>query len=508
MSRAEKNLIVVLGDQLGRESALVGASNAHSTMLLIEAMEESEYVWSSRQRTVQFLAAMRHFRNDMRDRGHSVRYRELGASPSIIAGIEAEVDSGDYTQVTWMRPGEYRLYEQIHDLLEARDVDHEMLEDDHFLCPLDDFADWLSVRKEPRMEYFYREMRKQHKILMEDDGPAGGAWNFDEDNRKAFPKSGPANPARPKGIDDPVVQEVIEVVAERLPDHPGSVESFDWPVTPQQAEQRLRAFIDDHLADFGKYQDAMWTGEPYLHHARISSALNLKLLDPRTAIQAAEEAWKKDRAPLNAVEGFIRQILGWREYIRGIYFTQMPGYLDSNELGHDRDLPEFFWTGETHMHCLKQTIEQTLRYGYAHHIQRLMVTGLYALLLGVEPRQVHEWYLAVYVDAVEWVEAPNTIGMSQYGDGGFLASKPYVATGKYIKRMSNYCADCPYSPDKRVGQDACPFTTLYWDFLIRHEDRFKSHPRMALQVRNLSRIDDDEKEAIRRRAAGLKGAVS
>ena len=507
MSTSSNHLILVLGDQLGRRSALVDASAEGSRFLLVEAIDESRYVWSAKQRTVQFLAAMRHFRDDMQNADHTVCYRELGQCASIVDGLKEALREYGPEKVTWMRPGEYRLYQAIHQLLEENDIDHEMVEDDHFLCTLDEFSGWLRNRKEPRMEYFYREMRKKYGILMENGKPTGGDWNYDQDNRKAFPKSGPESPAIPGATDDPVVAEVINAVEELLEDHPGSLESFDWPVTPEQAVERLRTFIDDHLESFGRFQDAMWVDEPYLHHSRISSALNLKLLDPRDVISAAEAAYRDGNAPLNAVEGFIRQILGWREYVRGIYFARMPGYLESNALEHDRDLPEFFWTGDTEMACLQQTVSQTLRHGYAHHIQRLMVTGLYALLLGVEPKQVHEWYLAVYVDAIEWVEAPNTIGMSQYGDGGYLASKPYVATGKYIKRMSNYCDGCPYNPDQRVGQDACPFTTLYWDFLIRHEERFRNHPRMALQIRNLDRIDADEKEAIRRRAGGLKGAA-
>ena len=288
---------------------------------------------------------------------------------------------------------------------------------------------------------------------------------------------------------DAVTREVIALVEQRFPQHPGRLASFAWPVTRAQALQSLHAFVQERLPLFGRYQDAMWPGDPWLYHAHLSAALNLKLLNPREVVAAAVAAYDAGHAPLASVEGFVRQILGWREYVRGIYWTQMPGYLERNTLGADADLPDWYWTGATDMACLRDAIEQTLTHGYANHIQRLMVTGLYALMLGVQPRQVHAWYLAVYVDAVEWVELPNTLGMSQYADGGLMGSKPYVATGKYIERMSPHCKGCRYDPAQRTGESACPFTTLYWDFLMRHEATLAKNPRMALQVKNLARMN-------------------
>ena len=293
-------------------------------------------------------------------------------------------------------------------------------------------------------------------------------------------------------------------MASRFSDHPGDLKSFGWPVTRTAALRALDLFIKDRLCDFGKYQDAMWTEEPWLYHSLISSSLNLKLLNPRDAVEAAEKAYREGHAPIQAVEGFIRQILGWREYVRGIYWLKMPEYLERNVMQAEEPLPDFFWTGETDLECLRQAIGQTLEHGYAHHIQRLMVTGLYALLLGVNPKEVHAWYLAVYVDAVEWVELPNSLGMSQYADGGLMASKPYIATGKYIQKMSNYCTICPKQPTKRTGPDACPFSTLYWDYLSRHESTLQKNQRMSLQVRNLSRIKEDELEAIHTAASDLR----
>jgi len=313
-------------------------------------------------------------------------------------------------------------------------------------------------------------------------------------------------PPPPGFAPDAITREVLRLVKREFPSHPGELAEFDWPVTTDAAEMALEDFIRQRLPYFGSYQDAMWTAQPFLYHSLLSSSFNLSLLDPSRAISMAANALAKGDAPLAGVEGFIRQLLGWREYIRGIYWARMPLYADCNALGADAPLPEFFWSGETDMRCLRETLDQTLRYGYAHHIQRLMVTGLYCLLHGVRPQAVHEWYLAIYVDAVEWVELPNTLGMSQYADGGYLASKPYVASGAYINRMSNYCTGCRYDSSCATGDSACPFTTLYWDFLQRHEHRFSSHPRTALQWRNLGRKDTSELRAIRRQAERIRVA--
>jgi deoxyribodipyrimidine photolyase-related protein len=299
---------------------------------------------------------------------------------------------------------------------------------------------------------------------------------------------------------------VIALVESRFATHPGRLEAFDWPVTPAEATAALEDFIAHRLADFGTYQDAMWTREPWLYHSRIAAAMNLKLLDPRDAIAATERAYRAGRVPLASAEGFIRQILGWREYVRGLYWLFMPTYAEGNALDAREPLPAFYWSGETEMACLRDAIGQTLTYGYAHHIQRLMVTGLYALLLGIEPKAVHEWYLAVYVDAVEWVELPNTIGMALYADGGIMASKPYVATGKYIDRMSDYCKGCRFDPAQSTGETACPFTTLYWDFLMRHEPMLAKNQRMALQVKNLKRLSAEQRTAIAARAQTIRAA--
>jgi deoxyribodipyrimidine photolyase-related protein len=404
-----------------------------------------------------------------------------------------------------VRPGEHRLLDRLRGVVAAAGVEFELRDDVHFLCSPKAFEEWAGKRRGLRLEYFYRWIRQRHRLLVDGDEPCGGQWNFDAENRSAFGANGPGFLPAPAAFEpDAITREVLEQVREQFPQHPGSLDRFDWPVTRPQALQALDDFIRHRLRDFGRWQDAMWAGEPYLYHARLSAALNLKLLSPREVCGAAERAYRDGTAGLAAVEGFVRQVAGWREYVRGVYWREMPDYVERNALEAGHALPGFYWTGETGMACVRECVGQTLEYGYAHHIQRLMVTGLFALLWGVRPREVHEWYLAMYVDAVEWVELPNTLGMSQYADGGLLGSKPYAATGKYIERMSNYCTRCRYSPHQSTGDDACPFTSLYWEFLRRHRDRFVSHPRMALQVRSLDRLAPAQLAAISARVAQLR----
>ncbi|MBB5351270.1 deoxyribodipyrimidine photolyase-related protein [Haloferula luteola] len=504
-----RRLILILGDQLDANSpALTHADPHQDRVWMAEVTEESTHVWSHPQRIALFLAAMRHFRHHLTEQGWTVDYSELDApenTGSLSFELTRTLEKHRPQHVVLVEPGDHRVRQSLLETCHHLGVPIEFLPDSHFLCSIEDFRRHASERKSLRMEFFYREMRQRHHVLMEDDRPAGGNWNYDSENRKSFGKEGPQNLPSPIHFEpDERTQEVLELVKRRFPNHPGSLDSFAWPVTRRAALARLRNFIEKALPHFGDHQDAMWTGEPYLYHSLISTALNLKLLHPREVIDAAEQAWREGKAPLAATEGFIRQILGWREYVRGIYWLHMPEYLEQNALGADQPLPDFYWTGHTSMHCLSQVIRQTLDTGYAHHIQRLMITGLYALLLGVRPKAVHEWYLAIFVDAVEWVELPNTLGMSQFADGGIMASKPYCASGKYIQRMSNYCRHCPYDPAQKTGPRACPFTTLYWDFLLRHESSFDANPRMKMQLRNLSRLSPDEKAAIHHQAELLR----
>ncbi|MBS1826271.1 MAG: cryptochrome/photolyase family protein [Acidobacteria bacterium] len=500
-----RRLLVVLGDQLDAASALFAdADPRRDCIWMAEVEEEATHVWSHKARIALFLSAMRHFREDLRGRGWRVEYSE-GEFASLAAALQGAMERLRPESVHVVEPGDWRVRESLL----AVCPDLRIVEDRHFLCTRAEFERHARGRKQLRMEYFYREMRVRHGVLLDDGEPCGGSWNYDAENREAFDARGPGLlPAPESFAPDALTQEVLDMVSRRFAGHPGRLDRFDWPVTAEQAREALRDFLDQRLERFGAYQDAMWTAEPYLYHSRLAAALNLKLLSPLEVIREAEVRYREGRAGLAAVEGFIRQILGWREYVRGLYWMHMPRYVSANALDAHQPLPRFYWTGETEMRCLKETIGQTLEYGYAHHIQRLMVTGLFALLLGVEPRQVHEWYLAVYVDAVEWVELPNTIGMSQFADGGVMASKPYVASGKYIQRMSNYCAGCKYKPDEAVGESACPFTRLYWDFLMRHEEMLRKNPRMGMQVRNLDRVPAARKAEIGQQAEALREAIA
>ncbi len=523
-----RNLVVVLGDQLDAGSAAFESFDpAGDLVWMAEVAGESTKVWSSQPRIAVFLAAMRHFRDELRGRGWQVWYRALtvnGAawegdgSPKSAPAESAETLAAQLTvalrrlrpeRVVMVEPGEWPVREALKETCAAAGVLLELREDRHFFCSTAEFARHAAGRKQLRMEFFYRELRQRHGVLMDGDQPVGGQWNFDHDNRESFGKEGPGFVTAPRRFaPDAITREVLELVRTRFATHPGSVAQFDWPVSAADARVALKDFIAHRLADFGRWQDAMWSGEPWLYHSGLSAALNLKLLSPREVIAAEEQAWRVGAVPLASAEGFIRQILGWREYVRGIYWRFMPGYLDRNALGADQPLPRFYWTAETELNCLRHALRQTLDHGYAHHIQRLMVTGLFALLLGVRPREVHEWYLAVYVDAVEWVELPNTLGMSQFADGGVMASKPYVASGKYIQRMSNYCAGCRFDPAVATGPKACPFTTLYWDFLARHEATLARNPRMVMQVRNLARLPAEQRAAIARQADEVRATCA
>jgi deoxyribodipyrimidine photolyase-related protein len=504
-------LVLVLGDQLDLQSAAFdGFDPQRDVVWMAEVAAESTKVWSVKARIAVFLAAMRHFREELREKGLRVVYHEMCAHENFGEALRATVQELRPSALVMVQAGEWGVQRNLETAAAELGVPLEVREDRHFLCTRAEFVAYAKGRKQLRMEFFYREMRQRTGVLMESGGPVGGQWNFDHDNRGAFGKEGPdllRVPPR-KFVPDEITREVIALVEERFAKHPGTLKDFDWPVTAAQSVEALEDFIAHRLSQFGQYQDAMWVNEPWLYHSRLSAAMNLKLLNPRVVIAAAEKAWRSGHVPLAAVEGFIRQILGWREYVRGIYWLKMPGYERLNEMQAHEALPGFYWTGETEMNCMRDALSQTLRYGYAHHIQRLMVTGLFALLYGVDPHQVHEWYLAVYVDAVEWVELPNTLGMSQYGDGGLMASKPYVASGKYIQRMSNYCTGCKYDPAQATGAKACPFTTLYWDYLLQHEVRLRRNPRMAMQLKNLERLSAEQKSAIQEQARRVREECS
>lgn len=509
--RPVRHLIVILGDQLDQHSAAFeGIDPKQDIILMAEVVEESCKVPVSLPRIAAFLSGMRHFREALRGEGFEVDYRELSdGETTLAAALTNALQRHQPTKVVIVEPGEWSIRENLRAVVAAHGTPLDERADSHFLCSPIKFAEHARGRKQLRMEFFYREMRRKHHVLLDQEGkPEGGDWNYDVENRGSFGKSGPIDiPPPVRFKPDSLTSQLIEELKRVFPDHVGKLDSFDWPVTRRDALCALKDFVDHRLSKFGEYQDAMWTGEPWLYHSRISVALNLKLLNPLEVIKAAESAYREGKVPLAATEGFIRQILGWREYVRGVYWHLMPSYLERNALRANEPLPEFFWTAQTDMRCLSESIGQTLELGYAHHIQRLMVTGLFCLLLGVDPKEVHAWYLAVYVDAVEWVELPNTLGMSQYADGGVMASKPYIASGRYIDKMSNYCRQCRYQPAEATGKTACPFTTLYWDFLIRHESELSRNPRMVMQVRNLARLSDQRRGEIVATASALRQSL-
>ncbi|MEN3746327.1 cryptochrome/photolyase family protein [Sphingomonas sp. HF-S3] len=476
-------LIPVLGDQLSPGLAsLRDVERGDAIVLMMEVWDEATYVRHHKKKIALIFSAMRHFAEALRADGWTVDYVPLDAadnSQSFTGEVVRAAQRHKASAIRVVEGAEYRVRQFQDEWADRTGLPVDVLSDDRFVCPLLDFYAWAQGRREYRMEYFYREMRRRTGLLMTDEGkPEGGIWNLDKENR-ATPPRGLNYPPPERFEPDAITRDVMALIAARFGGHFGDLEPFGLPVTRAQALKALKHFITAALPDFGQYQDAMVAGQDYLYHSSLSLCLNLGLLDPIEVCRAAEDAYRAGTAPLNSVEGFIRQIIGWREYIRGMYWWDMPKFAERNALKATRPLPEFYWTGDTEMRCLKESIGQTRREAYAHHIQRLTVLGNFALLTGVDPRAISDWFLVVYFDAYEWVELPNVIGMSQFADGGMIASKPYVSSGAYIDRMSDYCGRCRYSVKLKTGPDACPFNALYWHFLARHEKRVSGNPRMS-----------------------------
>lgn len=510
-----RHLVLVLGDQLDRDAAVFeGLDDTADRVWMAEVEQEATHVPCSKVRLAVFFSAMRHFRDELRKRGWAVAYHQLevdrrrDGGDTLAAVLTRDLERMKPEAVRLTLPGDWRVLEAIRKTVRDTGATLEVVDDAHFIDAPARFDDWAAGRKTLLLEDYYRMMRKRTGVLVDEDGgPAGGEWNFDKSNRQAFGRTGPGEiPARPSYTIDDVTREVIELVNARFADHPGRLDAFNHPVTRRQALHALSEFIENRLARFGPYQDAMWTGESKLYHSCLSVALNLKLISPRECIDRAVDAYENGRAPLQSVEGFVRQLLGWREFVRGVYWRFMPEYARRNALACDvdADVPGCYWNGRTEMGCVREVMEGLLETGYAHHIHRLMVVGLLAQLLGVHPLRFHEWHMAMYADAVDWVSLPNTLGMSQFGDGGVVGTKPYCASGAYINRMSNYCSQCRYDPKAATGDKACPFTTLYWDFLVRHRELLEGNRRMAFQMKNLERKGRSELEAIARQAAELR----
>ena len=493
-------LIPVLGDQLSFGlSSLAGANPADSIILMTELADETAYVRHHKRKIAFILSAMRHHAEALRAQGWMVRYVLLddpANSGSFTGEVARALTDTGADRIVVTHAGEWRVQAMLDSWETLFGIPVEIRPDTRFVTPPGFFASWASERKQLRMEFFYREMRRSTGLLMDGVKPEGGEWNYDKENRKPA-KDGATVPVPPSFAPDAITQDVLALVAARFAEHVGSLDNFDFAVTATDAAAAQAAFLQNALPQFGDYQDAMVTGEPLLWHALLSPYINIGLLDPLALCRAVEVEYRSGRVPLNAAEGFIRQIIGWREYVRGIYWWAGPEYGQRNFLNAKRALPAFYWTGETDMHCMSQAIGQTLDLAYAHHIQRLMVTGNYAMLIGADPDDVDRWYLEVYADAYEWVEQPNTRGMSQFADGGLLGSKPYAASGAYIDRMSDYCGGCRYDVKAKTGPDACPFNALYWDFLARNRDRLGDNQRLAMPYRNWDRMSAEAQTNLR-----------
>ena len=493
-------LRLILGDQLNHQIASLRDIHIDTDIVLMaEVGAEVTYVKHHKRKIAFLFAAMRHFADELRRAGTTVIYRHLDDQDnggSLESEVKQVIAARQISKLVVTMPGEYRLMEIMKSWQSTLGIAVELREDDRFLCSLDKFATWADGRRQLRMDFFYRDMRRDYNILMDGSEPIGGKWNFDSDNRES-PKAGMMIPPPLQFAPNDMTSDVLGLVAARCADHFGDLEDFGFAVTRQQALAVLDHFIDQRLPDFGRYQDAMLLDEPWVYHSHIGFYLNAGLLLPAEVIAAAETAYHSGHATLNSVEGFIRQILGWREFVRGIYWLKMPGYADLNFFEAERDLPEFFWTGDTKMLCMAQAVDATRKYAYAHHIQRLMVLGNFALLAGIAPSQVNAWFLIVYADAYEWVELPNVSGMVLFADGGYLASKPYAAGGAYINRMSNYCRACHYKVSQKNGAAACPFNYLYWDFLIRNRAKLQDNARLGMMYRSLDRMDAEKIAAIR-----------
>ncbi|MGE4306161.1 MAG: cryptochrome/photolyase family protein [Novosphingobium sp.] len=495
---AGKTLVPILGDQLTRTLAsLRGQTKADTVVLMMEVRDETTYVKHHKQKIALILSAMRHFAAELEQAGWQVDYVKLtdkDNTGSFTGEVERAVKRHAPDRIRVVEPGELRVREMMDVWIDKLDIDVEILPDDRFLCFIYEFRDWADGRNSLLMESFYRDMRRRTGLLMNGDAPEGGEWNYDKQNR-ASPDEDMDPPPAPRFEPDEITCEVIEMVQSECADHFGDLDRFGWPVTSDQADKALDAFIAERLPEFGKYQDAMVHGQDDLYHSLLSTSINLGLLAPLDCCRRAEQAYHAGDAPLNAVEGFIRQIIGWREYVRGIYWLDMPTLRSANALQAKRALPEFYWTGETDMRCIADCVRSTRENAHAHHIQRLMVLGNFALIAGIEPQQVEDWFLVVYADAYEWVELPNVAAMALWADKGRLASKPYAASGNYINKMSDYCGDCHYKVSKKTGEGSCPFNSLYWHFMDRHRTLVEKNRRISRVYSNWDRMDADKRQA-------------
>ncbi len=499
-------LVLILGDQLSPALSALRDIDQDDEVLLAEVAAEATYSWHHQHKLVLIFSAMRHFAAALRQQGLQVHYIDYGQQiPSLLAAVQQVLAANPtLDRVRLTEAAEYRLASEISQWPATLGIPVDVREDDRFICSHAMFRRWASGRNQLRMEYFYREMRRYTGLLMTPAGPAGGRWNYDADNRSACPAD-TVLPAPQWTEPDDITSEVIALVSREFGTHPGDARTFRFAVTGKDARAAFLHFVRERLPLFGRYQDAMRDGDAFMVHSLVSVYLNCGLLDARWACLQVAQAYEQNQVPLAAAEGFIRQIIGWREYVRGLYWLLMPEYKSRNFLGASRPLPGWYWNGQTRMRCMAQAIDHTMQHAYSHHIQRLMLTGNFALLAGLSVEAVCDWYLAVYADAFEWVELPNTLGMALFADGGVLASKPYIASGNYINKMSNYCQHCPYDVKQSTGENACPFNALYWDFLARHQEQLAGNARLQLIYGQWQRKDPALQQQLRERAAWLLG---
>ncbi len=503
-------LRLILGDQLNPQHPWFETTNPDVLYVFMEVRQETDYVLHHAQKILAIFAGMRDFASKLRASGHRVHYfyiDDVGNKQHLTKNLDTLIAEQGFSHVEWQTPDEYRLDSQLKTWFSHIGLLGGEVHSAHFLSSRDEAAKLFAGRKQWRMETFYRQMRLKHGVLLDEFGaPVGGQWNFDVENRKPW-RGQPAEPIDTRAQHNHAeLWQTIQNAGVASFGEPHAAD-FRWPLNRAEALQQLQSFITCVLPHFGDFQDAMSTKAIRLFHSQLSFALNVKMLSPREVIDAAENAWREGQAPLASVEGFIRQILGWREYIRGVYWAHMPGYENNNVLNHNTPLPEWFWNGETRMRCLADSIGNSLQHAHAHHIQRLMVIGNFALLAGLDPQALHHWYLGIYIDAFEWVELPNTLGMSQFADGGLLASKPYVSSAAYINKMGDYCKGCSYKKDQRIGEDACPYNALYWDFHVRHADKLSRNPRIGMVYRNIAKMDILEIDAIKTQAESIRSRL-
>jgi deoxyribodipyrimidine photolyase-related protein len=496
-------LCLVLGDQLNASHSWYKTKCPNTLYVIAELQQETNYVKHHVQKVCAFFAAMDNFAQALSSAGHHVLYLTLDETrpfPTLCDLLNSLCKHYTIDLFEYQRPDEYRVLSQLQAFCQSLPISTNMYDSEHFLLPFEDIAQQFSKGKHQTMEYFYRKMRKRYHLLIEDGKPLGGKWNFDSDNRNCIKGEDLQHLPAPLVFENP-----ISPYLERLKKHTiitfgHTHDALLWPTSRAQALQLLTFFCEHLLPRFGQYQDAMTCQSKHawsLYHSRLSFAMNCKMLHPKQVIDSAIKAFEEqpERISLPQVEGFVRQILGWREFIRGVYWQNMPDYKSYNALEVSNPLPDYFWHANTKMRCMGETITQSLDYAYAHHIQRLMITGNFCLLAGIHPDFVDEWYLGIYIDALEWVELPNTRGMSQHADHGIIATKPYAGSANYINKMSDYCKHCHYDPKLKVGPNACPFNSLYWHFIDRNHARFATNPRMSMIYRNWEKQSQQDKIA-------------